>query len=112
MELRDITDCCVHLDVYEKRFDRDDLFELVFYHKDIAEWGRILTAFLGDPVKPSGKAPTAKDLEITQRTGSIRIDQTLFEKAFENGTIIAKFWPWKDPDFITLRMALLPSNSK
>lgn len=107
MKLREITDCCVHLDVHEKRCDRDDLFELVFFQKDILEWGRILTAFLGEPVKPSGKMPTVKDLEITEGTGSIRVEQTLFEKNFENGVIIAKFWPWRDGSYITLRMALL-----
>jgi hypothetical protein len=111
MILRDITDCCVHLDVHEKRCDRDDLFELVFFQKDINEWARILSAFLGEPVKPSGKSPTTKDLELTEGTGSIRIEQTLFEKRIENGTIIAKFWPWKDGRHITLRMALLSGAS-
>lgn len=108
MILRDITDCCVHLEIHEKRCDREDLFELVFFQKDLAEWGRILSAFLGPPVKPSGKAPTPKDLEITEGTGSIRVEQTLFEKNFENNVIIAKLWPWKDDHHITLRMALLP----
>lgn len=111
MKLRDITDCCVHLNVHEKRCDRDDLFELVFFQKDIDEWARILSAFLGEPVKPSGKSPTTKDLELTEGTGSIRIEQTLFEKRIENGTIIAKFWPWKDERHITLRMALLSGAS-
>lgn len=108
MKLREITDCCVHLDVHEKRCDREDLFELVFFQKDVAEWSRVLSAFLDAPVKPSGKAPTPENLEITEGTGSIRIEQTLFEKNFENGVIIAKFWPWQDGHHITLRMALLP----
>ena len=111
MKLHDISDCCVHLDVHEKRFDRDDLFELVFFEKDVAEWHRILSAFLEAPVKPSGKSPTTKDLAVTEGTGGIRIEQTLFEKSFENGVIIAKFWPWKDGRHITLRMALLPGAS-
>jgi hypothetical protein len=111
MKLHEITDCCVHLKVYEKRFDRDDLFELVFYRQDIAEWERILSAFLGDPIKPGGKTPTSKDLALTASTGSIRVEQTLFEKADENGVIIAKFWPWQDEKHITLRMALLPAGS-
>ncbi len=111
MKLRDITDCCGHLDVHEKRCEREDLFELVFFQKDVAEWGRILSAFLGPPVKPSGTAPTPKDLKVTERSGSIRIEQTLFDKSFEEGVIIAKFWPWKDGHHITLRMALLPSGS-
>lgn len=111
MRLGDITNCCVHLDVHEKRCDREDLFEIVFFQKDIAEWGRILVAFLGEPVKPSGTLPSSKDLELTEHTGSIRIEQTLFEKHFDNGIIIAKFWPWKDGRLITLRMALLPTAS-
>jgi len=111
MRLSDITECCVHLDVHEKRCDREDFFELVFFSKDLSEWQRILTAFLGEPVKPSGKPPTAKDLKITNGTGSIRVEQTLFEKEFENGVIIAKFWPWQDDQCITLRMALLPTES-
>jgi len=111
MKLRDISECCVHLDVHEKRCDREDLFELVFFQNDLAEWERILSAFLEKPVKPSGKSPTPKDLEVTEGTGSIRIEQTLFEKSFENGVIIAKFWPWKDGRHITLRMALLPGAS-
>ena len=111
MTLREIIDCCVHLDVHEKRCDREDLFELVFFNSDLAEWGRILKAFLGDPVKPSGKAPTVKDLELTETTGSIRIEQTLYEKQFDNGVIIAKFWPWKDGRHVTLRMALLPDST-
>ncbi len=111
MKLRDITDCCVHLDVHEKRCDRDDLFELVFFKKDFLEWERILSAFLGDPVKPSGKAPTPEDLKLTEGTGGIRVEQTLFEKSVENGSIIAKFWPWKDDRHITLRMALLADSS-
>ena len=111
MKLRDITDCCVHLEVHEKRCDREDLFELVFFQKDIDEWARILSAFLGEPVKPSGQSPTIRDLELTEGTGSIRIEQTLFEKRIDNGVIIAKFWPWTDGLHITLRMALLPDSS-
>ena len=107
MRLRDITDCCVHLDVQEKRCDREDLYELVFFNKDLSEWTRILSAFLGPPVKPSGTVPTEKDLELTEGTGGIRTEQTLFEKQFEDAAIIAKFWPWKDGSHITLRMALL-----
>jgi hypothetical protein len=76
---------CVHLDVHEKRCDRDDLFELVFFQKDFLEWERILSAFLENPVKPSGKSPTPKDLAVTEGTGSIRVEQTLFEKSVENG---------------------------
>lgn len=111
MKLRDISDCLVHLSVHEKRCDREDLFELVFFQNDLSEWDRILSAFLDKPVKPSGQSPTPKNLAVTEGTGSIRTEQTLYEKRFENGVIIAKFWPWRDGRHITLRMALLPGAS-
>lgn len=107
MKLHEIIDCCGHLDVFEKRMDQEDFFELVFFNKDVDEWSRVLTAFLGTPSKPSGIEPSDKNLEMTKGTGSIRIEQTLFEKAFESGVIIAKFWPWKDNVHTTLRIALL-----
>lgn len=107
MKLNEITDCCSHLEIYEKRMDNEDFFELVFYNKDLDEWNRILTAFLDAPVKPVGQHPSEKDLHLTKNTGSIRIEQTLFEKDYEDCTVIAKFWPWKNNKNTTLRMALL-----
>jgi hypothetical protein len=107
MQLREIIDCCSHLKVTEKRCLTDEFIEFVFVNEDIAEWHRILSAFLGAPRKPKGKEPNVSDLKITEKTGGIRIEQTLFEKAFENTEIIAKFWPWKDNIHTTLRMALL-----
>ncbi len=107
MKLHEIIDCCSELNVTEKRCVSKDFVELVFHTEEIDEWHRILTAFLGDPQKREGQQPTSQDLEITKNTGGIRLEQTLFEKKFENGTIIAKFWPWKDKIHITLRMALL-----
>lgn len=107
MELKEIIDCCKHLSVREKRCLTDEFIELVFRSDDIAEWSRILAAFLGSPRKPKGQEPSESDLQLTAKTGGIRFDQTLFEKEFEEGTIIAKFWPWMDNLHTTLRMALL-----
>ena len=107
MQLREIIDCCSEFKVSEKRCISADFIELVFHNEEIEQWHRVLVAFLGEPLKPKGQQPSAKDLELTAGTGGIRLEQTLFEKEFENGTIIAKFWPWKDNMHITLRMALL-----
>jgi hypothetical protein len=107
MQLQEIIDCCSDLKITEKRCISDDFIELVFHNEEVEEWQRILTAFLGAPSKPEGREPTSKNLERTAKTGGIRIEQTLFEKEFENGSIIAKFWPWKDNLHTTLRMALL-----
>lgn len=107
MELREIIDCCSELRIREKRCISEDFVELVFHNEEIEEWHRVLVAFLGEPTKPKGQEPSLKDLETTANTGGIRLEQTLFEKEFDNGSIIAKFWPWKDQMHITLRMALL-----
>jgi hypothetical protein len=107
MQLKDIIDCCQHLKTYESRMQTDEFVDLVFYNEDLPEWFRILSSFLGEPVKPEGSEPTQKDLQITAKTGSIRVEQTLFEKEYGHGVILAKFWPWKDKQHTTLRMALL-----
>jgi hypothetical protein len=107
MQLKEITDCFGELKIHEKRVFTEDFVEIVFFNEEIDEWHRILTAFLGNPSKPKGQEPSTKDLELTAKTGGIRINQTLFEKDLPEGTIIAKFWPWNDNVHTTLRMALL-----
>lgn len=95
------------LEVTEKRCITDEFVDLVFLNSELSSWYRLLSDILGAPVKPQGKKPSAKDLELTSNTGGIRVEQTLFEKDFDEGTVIAKFWPWKDNHHTTLRMALL-----
>ncbi len=107
MELKEIVSYCRDLDIFENRCSTDDFYEVVFYNKDLSHWIRILEAFLGPARKSAGQEPSKEDLELTADSGSIRIEQTLFEKKFENGTIIAKLWPWKDGVHTTLRMAML-----
>lgn len=107
MTLKEIIDCCSELKVREKRCMTEEFIELVFNNEQISEWQRILAAFLGQPIKPEGQSPSDKDLAITADTGGIRVEQTLYEKEFEEGIIIAKFWPWQDDKHTTLRMALL-----
>ena len=95
------------LGIYEHRSKNDEYCELVFYSKDLNSWYDILSSALGEPRKPSGTAPTQSDLDLTSRTGGIRINQTLFEKNFGGETIIAKIWPWDDGEHLTLKMAVL-----
>lgn len=107
MQLKEIIDCCKHLKVIEKRCLTDEFIEFVFITKEAPEWHRILVAFLGEPRKPKGQEPDKSDLQLTAKSGGIRIEQTLFEREFDSSVIIAKFWPWKDNIHTTLRMALL-----
>ena len=107
MQLKEIIDNCTHLKVVERRCIKDDFIDLVFSNDEISEWKRVLSSYLGKPRKPQGSPPSTSDLAITSKTGGIRVNQTLFEQEFEEGTIIAKFWPWDDGRYTTLRMALL-----
>ncbi len=95
------------LGVYERRSLSAEYCELVFFSKDMDAWFGILSSTLGEPRKPPGQEPTASDLDLTQNTGGIRINQTLFEKDFGKETVIAKIWPWDDGERMTLKMAVL-----
>ena len=109
MQLIEIFKRCNHLTIYDQRCVSDEFIELVFYNKDLPDWYKSITSFLGEPRKAQNCEPNANDLKLTARTGGIRFEQTLFEKTFEEGTIIAKFWPWHDGTHTTLRVALLQS---
>lgn len=107
MRLNEIFKRCNHLTIYDQRCVTDEFIELVFYNKDLPEWYKSIVAVLGEPRKAKNRQPNENDLKLTARTGGIRFEQTLFEKTFEEGTIIAKFWPWQDGTHTTLRVALL-----
>jgi hypothetical protein len=107
MRLKEIIKQCSHLKIVEKRCETEEFIDLVFNSEDADEWQRILSRILDAPRKPKGKAPSDRDLQLTSKTGGIRINQTLFEKEFDNTTVIAKFWPWDNNQHTTLRMALL-----
>ena len=107
MRLNEIFKRCNHLTIYDQRCVTDEFIELVFYNEDLPEWYKNIAAVLGEPRKAKNRQPNENDLKLTARTGGIRFEQTLFEKTFEEGTIIAKFWPWQDGTHTTLRVALL-----
>ncbi len=107
MTLNEILVRCSKLKIHEERNINDEYYELVIYNKDIDEWQKIFNELLGEPRKPKGVAPSKDDLDLTKESGGIRINQTLYEKKFEDVIIIAKFWPWDDDVHTTLKMALL-----
>lgn len=107
MKLKKIINSLSLLNVHQKRCETDEFYEIVFFNKDHDEWNRIISAFLGDPIKAKGVEPSKKDLELTSKTGGIRVEQTLFEREFDDEVIIAKFWPWQDDTHTTLRMSYL-----
>ncbi|HPA15173.1 MAG TPA: cob(I)yrinic acid a,c-diamide adenosyltransferase [Desulfobacterales bacterium] len=112
MTLKDILEKCGRLSVYKNRCITDDYCELVFFSKDIDQWDRALSSILGSPRKSAGVKPVEEDLNLTKDSGGIRVEQTLFEKTFDDATVIAKFWPWNDKVYTTLKMALLKKMKK
>ncbi|MBT8341271.1 MAG: hypothetical protein HKP58_03455 [Desulfatitalea sp.] len=107
IQLKDIIERCRHLTIIEQRCLNDEFVELVFDNGQAEAWYQILTEVLGKPRKDKGEMPSEGDLAITKRTGGIRVNQTLFEAKVDDNTIIAKFWPWNNNRYTTLRMALL-----
>lgn len=107
MTLKDILNRCGELGIHEERCVNDEYCELVFYNRDIVKWNELFADILGVARKPKGISPSKEDLNLTKASGGIRIEQTLFEKKFDTGTVIAKFWPWRDDIHITLKMAFL-----
>ena len=95
------------LGVFERRSLSPEYCELVFFSKDVDAWYGILSSTLGEAKKKPGVEPTDSDLNVTRKTGGIRINQTLFEKKFNGKTVIAKIWPWEDGVHMTLKMAVL-----
>jgi len=108
MNLKEITQKCETLDVYEKRCIDENQVELVFFTKDTQAWNLALTDILGPPAKSQGARPTESDLEITKSYGGICANQTLFTKTHENTTLIAMFWPWGNGSHTTLKAFLIP----
>ncbi len=107
MTLSEILKAFGDLEIVEKRSINNEYNELVFLNKEIDQWNNILSEIYGPPIKPAGIKPTEEDLMITKNYGGIFNNQTLFKKKFDNGTLIAMFWPWQDSVHITLKMALL-----
>jgi hypothetical protein len=107
MILKDIVNRCHGLTIQEVRSDKDEYYEVVILNREIEDWEKLLASILGPARKPKGVKPSDDDLSLTSASGGIRVNQTLFERSFGNYSIIAKFWPWDDNEYTTLKMAHL-----
>lgn len=107
MMLKEIADKCRALKVYEIRKQTDDYLEYVIFTKDIKEWEGVMSGILGEAVKKAGEMPSMKDMGLCNRYGSILKEQVLFRKEFLDLTVIAMFWPWKNNQYTTLKMAMV-----
>ena len=81
--------------------------EIVFFNKDMKKWDRVLTGSLGEPVNSKWKNPEKNMEKMTRKYGGIRKGQTLYIKEFENFSIMAMIWPWKDKCHSTLKLSVV-----
>ena len=107
MTIKDILERSSALVLNEKRCETEEYAELVVFNRDIDEWHRIYSGLLGPPVSPAGESPTEEDLDITKDHGSLWTEQTLYKKIMEDGIGIIMFWPWKDNEHTTIRIACI-----
>lgn len=105
MEIRDILERFKHLKVEWAEDICEDYLERHILVKDLEQWEKVLTDILGPPVKKAGEATTERFVDLTMNYGGIMDDQTLFYKKFDEKSIIAMFWPWKDNYEVTLKIA-------
>jgi hypothetical protein len=105
--LKGIIDRFGTLNIHEKRVFTESSCELVFLNKQKNEWESIFSDILGSPVKPQSDVPSEEDISITSGFGGICKGQTLFRREYRGATIIAMFWPWDDPRYTTLKVAIV-----
>jgi len=105
MNVSDILQRCSHLKIDRKHDISEDYVERVFFKKDIGQWKEILGDILGPAVKQAGAKTTQSLFDLTAHYGGLMDDQTLFYKKFDDNSVIAMFWPWKDNNQITLKIA-------
>jgi hypothetical protein len=94
--IKEITEKCLDIGVYEKREAGEAYSEFVVANDKLDAFKEVLNTFLGDPVKEPQVKPSKEDLKITNEFGGICKDQTLFKKDSEDSTVIAMFWPWQN----------------
>lgn len=108
--LKEISEKCSALDIYEKRGANDKYCELVVNNKEINECEKIFTDILGPAAKGPKIKPTKEDARLTREYGGIQPNQTLFKKEFAGLIVIAMLWPWQDNAHTTLKIALVSNG--
>jgi len=105
MNVSDVLQRCDHLKVEGKNDISEDYVERVFLKEDLEKWEEILTDLLGPAVKRAGEETTLSFSELTIDYGGLLDDQILYYKEFEDTSLIVMFWPWKDDNQVTLKIA-------
>lgn len=105
MNISDILQRCSHLKIEGKNDISEDYIERVLLRKDAERWEKVLLDILGPVAKRAGEKTTQHHLDLTINYGGLLDDQTLYYKKFDENSVIAMIWPWKDNNQITLKIA-------
>jgi len=100
-----ILEKCKHLTISERRVSSPDYEEWIVYAKDMEHWNAIFTDIFGPAIKKAGAKTTQENFALTVDHGGIFDEQTLFHCMHEDKSIIAMFWPWKDREHVTIKVA-------
>lgn len=110
MAWKNIIEKCDTLNTYEKRKITDEYYEVVVYNNEINNWNQIIMESLGPAKKSAGTQPDNSDNNLTKYCGGIYTEQTLFVKDYDDATLVAMFWPWKDEIHTTFKMIRLKTT--
>jgi len=105
--MREILERINGLDICTERKREDKYCEVVFHAKDLRCWNSLFTELIGPASKPAKAKPTEEQTCMTSKYGGIYQGQTLFSREYDDGTIIAMFWPWQDAGYTTLKVAFI-----
>jgi len=107
MKLSDIYLQLDSLEIFDRRYLKEDYLECVFFKENFEKWDNLLTELLGPVANPFDADPSKEHLEISKAFGGVRKGQALYQKDFGDYTIIAMLWPWQNGTHITLKMPLI-----
>jgi len=107
MNVSDVLHRCSHLKIEEKNDISKDYVERVFLKEDLGKWEKVLTDLLGPAVKRAGEKTTQSFSQLTTDYGGLLDDQILYYKEFKDTSLLAMFWPWKDNNQVTLKIACI-----
>jgi hypothetical protein len=106
MKIKEITKNFGNLKNFENRCMNDEYAEIVIFTEQLDHCGKILEDFLGPAVKPPGLEPSIIHKKVADEFGGIFLNQTLFQKDYDDIMVLAMFWPWQNGKQVTLKIAV------
>lgn len=88
----------------ESRAHTEDYFEAVISKAALDSLDRILTSYLGPPLKPEGQMPSGEANRHAKPYGGIRKDQTMYYRQDGDHSECALLWPWGGGARITVKI--------